>query len=90
MNLEVIIPHVSLIMFDGMIGSQSQVNDKNTTQSTIVQIEDNMRYKKACLASFFALLRTCSLVIVSRICRSKSFHFVIYLFITHFYLKINL
>ena len=87
---EVIIPQVSLIIFDGMIGSQSHVKSRKMQQSTIVHIVDKIMYKKACFASFLALLRTCSSFIFSRIYLSTSFHLAIYLFIAHFYPKINL
>ena len=53
---EVTNPHVSLIILDGITGNQSHVKKKNTQQSTIVPIVDKIKYKKACFASFFALL----------------------------------
>jgi hypothetical protein len=53
---EVIIHHRSLIIFDGIIGKEREVNSIKTAQSTIAQTVDNIKYKKACIASFFAFL----------------------------------
>ena len=56
---DVTIHQKSLIIFDGIIGRESDVSVKNITQSTIAQRVDSIRYRKACNTSFLPCCLIC-------------------------------
>ena len=56
---EATIHQKSLMIFDGMMGRDNEVSSINKQQSMIAQIVDKIRYKRACIISFFACLRRC-------------------------------
>ena len=72
---EVIIQHIPLIIFDGIIGSHNQFNIKNTLQSTIPPTAESIRYKKMCFASFFASSSISLLFSPSKMLLYISIHF---------------
>ena len=77
---DVIIQHISLIIFDGTTCNQKEVRTIKTTASAIAQTVDNTKYIKACQASFFVFLRKSSSFKTSKIQPRSSFSIWIYFF----------
>ena len=85
---DVIIQHISLIMFDGTMCNHKEVRTIKTIASAIAQTVDKIRYINACHASFLVFLRKSSSFNTSKIQPRSSFniwiHFLMYFFVYFF------
>ena len=70
---DVIIQHIPLIIFEGIIFNHRDVRMMKLIQSTIAQMVDKIKYKNACRASSFVFLRKSSSLITSKIRSQSSF-----------------